>query len=47
MTWSASGGTIDAGWGLRVTPVVKAQSGAPYGRVVSLAERTPRSSYQW
>ena len=24
--------TIDAGWGLRVTPVIKMQSGAPYGR---------------
>lgn len=36
--WNAKfSGTIDAGWGLRVTPVVKAQSGAPYGRVVSLA----------
>jgi hypothetical protein len=36
--WNAKfSGTIDAGWGLRVTPVLKAQSGAPYGRVVSLA----------
>ena len=26
---------MDAGWGLRVTPVVKVQSGAPYGRVIS------------
>ncbi len=25
-------GTVDAGWGLRVTPVLKVQSGAPYGR---------------
>jgi hypothetical protein len=25
-------GTLDAGWGLRVTPVLKMQSGAPYGR---------------
>ena len=23
---------MDAGWGLRVTPVLKMQSGAPYGR---------------
>jgi hypothetical protein len=35
--WNAKfSGTVDAGWGLRVTPVVKAQSGAPYGRVVSI-----------
>jgi len=25
-------GSVDAGWGLRVTPVLKMQSGAPYGR---------------
>jgi hypothetical protein len=31
--WNAKvTGTVDAGWGLRVTPVVKMQSGAPYGR---------------
>jgi Carboxypeptidase regulatory-like domain len=31
--WNAKfSGTMDAGWGLRVTPVVKIQSGAPYGR---------------
>ncbi len=30
-------GTIDAGWGMRVTPVLKAQSGAPYGRYFSVA----------
>jgi hypothetical protein len=36
--WNAKfSGTIDAGWGLRVTPVLKAQSGAPYGRVVNIA----------
>jgi hypothetical protein len=29
-------GTVDAGWGLRVTPVLKMQSGAPYGRYVSI-----------
>ena len=29
-------GTVDAGWGLRVTPVFKAQAGAPYGRYVSI-----------
>lgn len=29
-------GTLDAGWGLRVTPVLKMQSGAPYGRFVSV-----------
>jgi len=35
--WSAKfTGTVDAGWGLRVTPVLKMQSGAPYGRIVSL-----------
>jgi hypothetical protein len=34
--WNAKfSGTMDAGWGLRVTPVWKIQSGAPYGRVVS------------
>lgn len=30
-------GTADAGWGLRVTPVVKLQSGAPYGRFIGAA----------
>ena len=34
--WNAKfSGTVDAGWGLRVTPVLKMQSGAPYGRFVS------------
>lgn len=34
--WNAKlSGTIDAGWDLRVTPVLKLQSGAPYGRVIS------------
>jgi hypothetical protein len=34
--WNAKfSGTLDAGWGLRVTPVVKLQSGAPYGRYFS------------
>ena len=28
-------GTADAGWGLRVTPVLKLQGGAPYGRFIS------------
>jgi hypothetical protein len=28
-------GTVDAGWGLRVTPVLKMQSGAPYGRAIT------------
>ncbi len=28
-------GTFDAGWGVRLTPVVKAQSGAPYGRYLN------------
>ncbi len=33
--WSAKvSGTVDAGWDLRVTPVWKVQSGAPYGRFV-------------
>jgi hypothetical protein len=36
--WNAKfSASVDAGWGLRVTPVVQSQSGAPYGRVVSLA----------
>ena len=31
--WNAKvSGSVDAGWGLRVTPVVKLQSGASYGR---------------
>jgi hypothetical protein len=35
--WSAKfSGTIDAGWDIRVTPVLKMQSGAPYGRYVSV-----------
>jgi hypothetical protein len=34
--WNAKfSGTVDAGWGLRVTPVLKLQSGAPYGRFIS------------
>ncbi len=33
--WNAKlSGTLDAGWGLRVTPVLKTQSGAPYGRFI-------------
>jgi hypothetical protein len=36
--WNAKiTGTIDAGWGLRVSPVVKLQTGAPYGRYFSTA----------
>jgi hypothetical protein len=36
--WNAKfSGTIDAGWGLRVTPVLKLQSGAPYGRYINVA----------
>ena len=36
--WSAKfTGTIDAGWGMRVTPVLKMQSGAPYGRFINVA----------
>jgi hypothetical protein len=36
-TWNLKfTGTIDAGWGLRITPVLKSQSGAPYGRVVNV-----------
>jgi len=27
--------TIDVGWGVRVTPVIKAQSGQPFGRILS------------
>jgi hypothetical protein len=35
--WNAKfSGTIDAGWDLRITPVLKMQSGAPYGRYVSV-----------
>jgi hypothetical protein len=35
--WNAKfSGTIDAGWNLRVTPVLKVQSGAPYGRYISV-----------
>jgi hypothetical protein len=35
-SWNAKfAGTIDAGWGLRVTPVWKVQSGAPYGRFIT------------
>jgi hypothetical protein len=35
--WNAKfSGTIDAGWDIRVTPVLKMQSGAPYGRYVSI-----------
>ena len=35
--WSSKvSGTIDAGWGMRVTPVLKMQSGAPYGRYVNI-----------
>jgi Carboxypeptidase regulatory-like domain len=30
-------GTVDAGWGIRVTPVLKTQGGAPYGRYFSVA----------
>jgi hypothetical protein len=36
--WNAKfSGTVDAGWGLRVTPVLKVQSGAPYGRYINVA----------
>ena len=36
--WNAKfSGTVNAGWGLRVTPVLKVQSGAPYGRLISAA----------
>jgi hypothetical protein len=35
--WNAKfSGTIDAGWDLRVTPVLKVQSGAPYGRYINV-----------
>jgi hypothetical protein len=30
-------GSVDAGWGLRVSPVIKSQSGAPYGRTITTA----------
>lgn len=36
--WNAKfSGTIDAGWDVRVTPVLKVQSGAPYGRYINVA----------
>jgi hypothetical protein len=36
--WNAKfSGTIDAGWDILVTPVLKAQAGAPYGRTHSIA----------
>ena len=36
--WNAKfTGTVDAGWGLRVSPVLKMQSGAPYGRFFAAA----------
>jgi hypothetical protein len=35
--WNAKfSGTIEAAWGLRVTPVWKVQSGAPYGRFITV-----------
>jgi hypothetical protein len=35
--WNAKiSGTVDAGWGFRITPVLKMQSGAPYGRYVNI-----------
>ena len=37
-SWNAKfSGSMDAGWGLRVTPVLKMQSGAPYGRYINVA----------
>ena len=30
-------GTVEPAWGIRITPVVKSQSGAPYGRVIQAA----------
>jgi hypothetical protein len=37
-SWNAKfSGTIDAGWELFVTPVLKAQAGAPYGRYFSVS----------
>lgn len=29
-------GTVDAGWGVNITPVLKLQSGAPYGRFANI-----------
>jgi hypothetical protein len=35
--WNAKlSGTVDAGWGVNVTPVLKVQSGAPYGRFANI-----------
>ena len=37
-TWNSKiTSTVDAGWGMRVTPVLKIQSGAPYGRYINVA----------
>jgi hypothetical protein len=37
-SWNAKvSGTLDAGWGIRVTPVLKMQSGAAYGRTIAAA----------
>ena len=42
--WNAKfTGTIDAGWGMRVTPVLKMQSGAPYGRYINVPGARRRS----
>ena len=36
--WNAKlSGTVDAGWGINITPVVKVQTGAPYGRFFNAA----------
>ncbi|HEX8029654.1 MAG TPA: TonB-dependent receptor [Vicinamibacterales bacterium] len=36
-TWNSKvSGSVDAGWGMRVTPVLKMQSGAPYGRYINI-----------
>lgn len=40
--WNAKvSGTVDAGWGVRVTSVLKTQSGAPYGRYVNISGCSP------
>jgi hypothetical protein len=36
-SWNAKlTGSVDAGWGVQVTPVLKLQSGAPYGRFANI-----------
>lgn len=36
MTFVKASGSVEPGWGLRVTPLVRYQSGTPFGRTVSI-----------